>query len=80
MSLWGTKKNDDQNDQDHPEGAENGESAENMPRNSQDSRRRDPTERDRLLPSRLPPPHSDGYLDPDDPAVSVLVCYQYLQN
>ena len=36
-----------------------------MPCDSEESRRREPTERDRLLP-----PRSDGYLDPDDPAVS----------
>ncbi|KAK5134337.1 hypothetical protein LTR08_006517 [Meristemomyces frigidus] len=71
MSLWGTKKKDD--DQNESEGAETGEAGSgDMPRSSQDSsRRREPTERDRLLPSHpRPPPHSDGYLDPDDPAVS----------
>lgn len=55
--LFGGKKNDDS-----PQ--ENGETS-SMPRDSEDSRRREPTERDRLLP-----PRSDGYLDPDDPAVS----------
>ena len=43
---------------------QNGDTS-NMARDSEDSRRREPTERDRLLP-----PRSDGYLDPDDPAVS----------
>ena len=71
MSLWGSKKTTDENDQDHAEGAENGEAGGDMSRSSQDSRRREPTERDRLLPSQhRPPPHADGYLDPDDPAVS----------
>lgn len=31
-------------------------------------RHEEPTERTRLL-DRRPPPNSDGYLDPDDPAV-----------
>lgn len=39
---------------------------DNRPRSSRS--RREPTERDRLLGAH-PPPHSDGYLDPDDPAV-----------
>lgn len=55
--LFNGKKNDDSPEQ-------NGE-ASDMPRDSEESRRREPTERDRLLP-----PRSDGYLDPDDPAVS----------
>jgi hypothetical protein len=55
--LFNGKKNDGSSEQD-------GETAR-MPRDSEDSRRREPTERDRLLP-----PRSDGYLDPDDPAVS----------
>lgn len=55
--LLNNKKNSDSAEQ-------NGEHS-NMARDSEDSRRREPTERDRLLP-----PRSDGYLDPDDPAVS----------
>ena len=31
----------------------------------------EPTERTRLLDRPRPPPNADGYLDPDDPAVSV---------
>ncbi|KAF2271980.1 uncharacterized protein EI97DRAFT_386756 [Westerdykella ornata] len=32
--------------------------------------RQEPNERTRLLDHPRPPPHADGYLDPDDPAVS----------
>ena len=39
-------------------------------RRSYDSR--EPDERTRLLPQQRRPPHQDGYLDPDDPAVSQL--------
>jgi hypothetical protein len=49
----------------HNDSEEQNGDTSNMPRDSEDSRRREPTERDRLLP-----PRSDGYLDPDDPAVS----------
>lgn len=69
MSLWGSKKKKD-DQEDHEEGAENGEAGD-MSRRSAESNRREPHERDRLLPSNpRNPPHSDGYLDPDDPAVS----------
>lgn len=69
-SLWGSKKNGN--------GGEHNESEDNMrdhmARTSQDG---EPTERDRLLPdnrrsgSSRRRPHSEGYLDPDDPAVSI---------
>ncbi|CAK1364025.1 hypotheticalsprotein [Cercospora beticola] len=68
MSLWGTKQ---KKDDDHPE--QNGESTSrpHSRRDFDDSRMREPTERDRLLPAdNRRPPHADGYLDPDDPAVS----------
>ena len=62
VSLWGSKNDGD----DH---AEDGEAT---PTNGEDSRHsmrpsggRAPDERTRLLP-----PRGDGYLDPDDPAVS----------
>jgi len=59
VSLWGSKKDDD------PEGAapQNGESSEHFvqPRISEAN------ERTRLLP----PPSQEGYLSPDDPAVSI---------
>jgi pimeloyl-ACP methyl ester carboxylesterase len=59
-SLWGSKKDDD------PEqNGINGESSNHNapPRNSEAD------ERTRLLP-RQPPPPAEGYLSPDDPAVS----------
>ena len=70
-TLWGNKKKDDDQD----EQVHNHQDAGDSPhRNSGDagerSSMREPTERDRLLPSNPRPPHSDGYLDPDDPAVS----------
>ena len=66
VSLFGKKDDSEQN-------GENGD----MARNSQDSSsRREPNERDRLLPeSHRPPPRHDGYLDPDDPAVSDMSSY-----
>jgi hypothetical protein len=73
-SLWGTKKDNDA----EPELLRvNGEDeVDDAPRTSHDSTtrprsstsRREPNERDRLLGAHRPP-HSDGYLDPDDPAV-----------
>ncbi|KAK3709255.1 hypothetical protein LTR37_010993 [Vermiconidia calcicola] len=65
-TLWGSKKTDDNNDD-----AASTEGPE-MPRNSGEDSRREPTERDRLLPESNNRRHgrSDGYLDPDDPAVS----------
>jgi len=58
VSLWGSKK-DDHPEDDH---SQNGDSSEPLaqPRVSEAN------ERTRLLP---PPPH-EGYLSPDDPAVS----------
>jgi hypothetical protein len=76
-SLWGTKKTDDNADDVlHVNGNENGEAADmartsdERPRSSRASR--EPNERDRLLPRNPGPPHRDGYLDPDDPAVGVI--------
>jgi hypothetical protein len=62
VSLWGSK-NDDQQAADEPE---NG-------RTSHDTDGHEPTETTRLIQQRPPPPHSDGYLDPDDPAVSTTM-------
>ena len=69
VSLWGNNKdNGDQNDDD-----------EGMARGSQDSSRREATERDRLLPdNNRRSPRGDGYLDPDDPAVSIETCYSLM--
>jgi hypothetical protein len=59
MALFGSKKHDDH------DGSEAGASSSGVPDH------REPDENTRLLQSRPPPPHSDGYLDPDDPAVSI---------
>lgn len=61
VSLWGNKKNGEDQQQD------NGESSDNMPRTSEEHR--EPTERDSLLPREHGRPRQDGFLDPDDPAV-----------
>jgi hypothetical protein len=37
---------------------------------------REPMERDRLLADNRRPPHPDGFLDPDDPAVSRVLSHQ----
>ena len=81
MSLWGTKTdNDDEVEHLHVNGDSEVDAAprtshdEARPRSSRS--RREPNERDRLLGAHNPP-HSDGYLDPDDPAVceiSTLMC------
>lgn len=74
-SLWGSKKTDDHTDNtDEQNGGENGTGRPHTARqrdfDADESRMREPTERDRLLPdNNRRPPHSDGYLDPDDPAV-----------
>jgi hypothetical protein len=64
-SLWGTKNGDDP----EPNGI-NGNGSEPSdriePRHSDEA-----DERTRLLP-RQPPPPAEGYLSPDDPAVSYL--------
>ncbi|QIW95896.1 hypothetical protein AMS68_001414 [Peltaster fructicola] len=64
VSLWGSNKNGDDQAQDNHR-----ESSDNMPRASEDEHH-EPTERDRLLPREHGRPRQDGYLDPDDPAVS----------
>jgi len=60
VSLWGSKKTD------HQDGDEPEHGADEHDRDAQE-----PTETTRLIP-RPPPPHADGYLDPDDPAVSTV--------
>lgn len=63
VSLWGSKNGDEQtNEADNTN--DNDEHSQQHPRQS-----RDADERTRLLP-----PRNEGYLDPDDPAVSVSYC------
>ncbi|KAJ9648352.1 hypothetical protein H2201_000527 [Coniosporium apollinis] len=72
VSLWGSSKdnnNPDGSGSVTPREGEEGQSQSQSQRPTSGSRR-DPDERTRLLPRRPPPPNSDGYLDPDDPAVS----------
>ncbi|KAF2001173.1 hypothetical protein P154DRAFT_172715 [Amniculicola lignicola CBS 123094] len=67
MTMWGSKKDSEQN------GAEQGppdNDGASSRRSHRPSSRNDPDERTRLLANNHPPPNSDGYLDPDDPAVS----------
>lgn len=74
-SLWGSKKKDnaEQHAHDDEEQADprDFDEAGSRPRSGNSRTMREPTERDRLLPANPRPPHADGYLDPDDPAVSV---------
>ena len=74
VSLWGTKKADDQDGdfQDEEEVLVETSSTGRTPR-VVNVRRVEPDERSALLGSNPPPrmPRADGYLHPDDPAVSV---------
>ena len=72
VSLWGSKNGEEE---EHENGDTQQESEGSRP-NTRQPDRRDPDERSRLLP-----PRRDGYLDPDDPAVSCAPpfhCYQVL--
>jgi hypothetical protein len=60
MTLWGNKNPGEEDERPATNGGSGHEHAE----------REDPTERTRLLQERPPPVRNDGYLDPDDPAVS----------
>lgn len=73
VSLWGSKKADDR-DEDSQEEDDLAETASTAGRRTPRARssRRDPDERSALLPNPPPRmPRSDGYLHPDDPAVSI---------
>lgn len=62
VSLWGSKNGEERSEGDEAETS--GDDSRQQPRHSGG---REPDERTRLLP-----PRNDGYLDPDDPAVSSL--------
>ena len=68
VSLWGSKDGAE----DHANGdgttSTDGEDSRQPSRGGDRRRGSDPDERTRLLP-----PRTDGYLDPDDPAVSISV-------
>jgi pimeloyl-ACP methyl ester carboxylesterase len=72
-SMWkgGKKDNNDQLTAEPPHPIPNDDGASRSSRRSYEpSRRSDPNERTSLLDRQRPPPNQDGYLDPDDPAVS----------
>ena len=62
VSLWGSKNGEERPDDNEAE--TDGNDSRREPRHSGG---REPDERTRLLP-----PRNDGFLDPDDPAVSAL--------
>ena len=64
VSLWGSKNGEDQNEGEDRASIE-GDNSRQPSRHGDGGRGRNPDERTRLLP-----PRNDGYLDPDDPAVS----------
>lgn len=72
--MWkGGKDNDDQGltaEEPHPIPNDDGASRSSRRSNEPPRRNEEPNERTRLLDRPRPPPNSDGYLDPDDPAVS----------
>lgn len=65
VSLWGSKKDEED---ETPQNGDHDEAEGSRPTSGRQPDRRDPDERTRLLP-----PRNDGYLDPDDPAVRLLV-------
>ena len=72
VSLWGSSSKNDEEERE-PLNGENGEDGEEdtgaaraSPRRAE-RRHREPDERSRLLP------RNEGYLDPDDPAVSTSI-------
>jgi hypothetical protein len=73
-SMWSGKDNGDQGgltaQEPHPIANDDGASRSSRRSYQQSRRSEEPTERTRLLDRPRPPPNSDGYLDPDDPAVS----------
>ncbi len=70
VSLWGSKNDEEVEHENGEAPATDGE--ESTQRNPRHAGGRDPDERTRLLP-----PRNDGYLDPDDPAVSPMESGMY---
>jgi hypothetical protein len=70
MAIWGNNKKD--------------QSDHGPITNDEGSRRSlehdEPTERTRLLQDRPPPVRNDGYLNPDDPAVSLCPCRKGIKS
>ncbi len=74
VSLWGSKKDEDPEANGQNGGQDGGQNGESSNQASQ-PRLSEADERTRLLPS-----HHDGYLSPDDPAVSIgsVSIYSYV--
>jgi len=70
VSLWGSNKNDGEQDEEGVTTPRDSDGASRPPPSRREYERREADERTRLLPAQPRPPHADGYLDPDDPAVS----------
>ena len=66
VSLWGTKNDNKGRDEDDEQDGDNQSSR------APEHGHREPDERTRLIP----PPNNDGYLDPDDPAVSTSIVFK----
>ena len=76
MSMWKGNADAQNGDSLEPEvPREDGASGRASGRSYEASRRSvdEPTERTRLLDRPMPPPNADGYLNPDDPAVSYFI-------
>lgn len=65
VSLWGSKDNGEERNEDDPATPAEGEESRQQ---SHHVGGRDPDERTRLLP-----PRNEGFLSPDDPAVSSML-------
>lgn len=65
VSLWGSKDGGDERNEDESATPRDGEESRQPAHHARD---RDPDERTRLLP----PPRNEGFLSPDDPAVSSI--------
>ncbi|KAF7846230.1 hypothetical protein BT93_L4803 [Corymbia citriodora subsp. variegata] len=70
VSLWGSKTTDEEQEDGGSTTPRDAEGNSRAPPSRREYERREANERDRLLPAQPRPPHADGYLDPDDPAVS----------
>ena len=79
VSLWGNKKGDEESDgasrPSRPASSRGGSRPPPPSQQEYERREAEADERTRLLPRQPRPPHSDGYLDPDDPAVRyTIIC------
>lgn len=70
VSLWGSKNDEEEENGSTTSTPRDAEGGSRPPPSRREYERREADERTRLLPAQPRPPHADGYLDPDDPAVS----------